>query len=194
MKFSLSCVAALFAATVLATPVSNDVLEKRDVRGHYTVSGLGARKQAILKAGGNTLDIAIAMLEIEDMNTAHYPYGDAKTQDAANFGLFKQNWGQLRVCASRYGFVGQPEANWNNGAILNSNVKADIASRWDCQRYYGYDKWFAGHRNGASGLANPYTQDILNYKASVEWIKQQIDSNPAYKTDDTRFYVEVVAI
>lgn len=91
-------------------------------------------------------------------------------------------------------------------------MKADIASRWDCQRYYGYDKWFAGHRNGASGLANPYTQDILSkfskiwlqwdsdvdpfpdYKASVEWIQQQIDSNPAYKSDDTRFYVEVVAI
>ena len=32
--------------------------------GHYTVSGLGARKQSILNAGGNTLDIAIAMLEM----------------------------------------------------------------------------------------------------------------------------------
>jgi hypothetical protein len=64
MKFSLPCVAALFAATALATPVSNDVLEMRDVRGHYPVSGLGARKQAILNAGGNTLDIAIAMLEM----------------------------------------------------------------------------------------------------------------------------------
>jgi hypothetical protein len=30
MKFSLPCVAALFAATALATPVSNDVLEKRE--------------------------------------------------------------------------------------------------------------------------------------------------------------------
>lgn len=42
----------------------------------------------------------------------------------------------------------------------SSNVYADVASRWDCQNHYGYDKWFAGHRNGASGLANPYTQDI----------------------------------
>lgn len=64
------------------------------------------------------LCIILIVNRSEDMNTAHYPYGDAKTQDAANFGLFKQNWGQLRVCASRYGFVGQPEANWNNGAIL----------------------------------------------------------------------------
>jgi hypothetical protein len=64
MRFSLSCVAALFAATALATPVSDDVLEKRDNRGHYLVSGLGAHKKAILNAGGNTLDIAIAMLEM----------------------------------------------------------------------------------------------------------------------------------
>lgn len=38
--------------------------------------------------------------------------------DAANFGLFKQNWGMLRVCAVSAGFVGQSEAEWNNGAIL----------------------------------------------------------------------------
>jgi hypothetical protein len=43
-------------------------------RGSYTVSGLGARKQAILKAGGNTLDIAISMLEDEHMQT-NYKYG-----------------------------------------------------------------------------------------------------------------------
>lgn len=53
-----------------------------------------------------------------DMETSHYPYGDAKTHDAANFGLFKQNWGQLRVCASRYGFVGKSESQWNDGALL----------------------------------------------------------------------------
>ncbi|KAK4870408.1 hypothetical protein LT330_004756 [Penicillium expansum] len=194
MKFSLACVAALFAATALANSASDDVLEKRDNRGHYTVSGLGWHKKAILDAGGNTLDLAIAMLEIEDMNTGHYPYGDAKTYDAANFGLFKQNWGQLRVCASRYGFVGKSESQWNDGAILNNNVYADVASRWDCQNYYGYDKWFAGHRNGASGLNNPYTQDIQNYKSAVQWIQKQIDSNNDYKYDDTRFWVDVVAI
>lgn len=44
--------------------------------------------------------------------------GDGKSYDAANFGLFKQNWGVLRACAWRYGFKGQPEANWNNGNRL----------------------------------------------------------------------------
>jgi hypothetical protein len=44
--------------------------------------------------------------------------GDNKVNDASNFGLFKQNWGMLRVCASRAGFVGQSEGQWNNGAKL----------------------------------------------------------------------------
>jgi hypothetical protein len=44
--------------------------------------------------------------------------GGGKSYDAANFGLFKQNWGVLRACAWRYGFKGQPESNWNNGNRL----------------------------------------------------------------------------
>ncbi|KAF7557003.1 hypothetical protein G7Z17_g1002 [Cylindrodendrum hubeiense] len=162
-------------------------------RGSYTVKGLGQRKKAILNAGGNTLDIAIAMLETERLST-NYVYGDAKANDAGNFGLFKQNWGLLRVCASRAGFVGQSESQWNNGAKLNSDIYADVAARWDCQEHYGYDKWFAGHRNGATGLNNPWTDDIQFYKRSVEWIKSQIDSNKKYKTDNTRFWVDVTPI
>ncbi|KAE8364473.1 hypothetical protein BDV27DRAFT_157849 [Aspergillus caelatus] len=198
MKFFIPCLAAIFATGVLAAPTPdaslNVSLDKRADRGQYTVSGLGSRKKAIIEAGGNSLDLAIAMLEIEDMNTAHYPYGDGKTYDAANFGLFKQNWGLLRECAHRYGFKGKTEAQWHDGAVMNSNVYADVASRWDCQNYYGYDKWFAGHRNGASGLANPYTADINTYKSAVQWIQKQIDSNEKYKYDDTRFWVSVVAI
>ncbi|KAL2839498.1 hypothetical protein BJY01DRAFT_219226 [Aspergillus pseudoustus] len=189
MKFQI-LISSILALGALAAPSDQT---KRADRGSYTVSGLGQNKQAILKAGGNTLDLAIAMLETEGMKT-NYVYGDAKTQDAANFGLFKQNWGMLRVCATRYGFAGQSEANWNNGAVLNSNVYADVASRWDCQNHYGTDLWFAAHRNGASGLSNPNTQDINNYKSAVYWIQEQIDSNSAYKTDDTRFWVDVVAI
>lgn len=62
--------------------------------------------------------IMLTVNHSSDMETSHYPYGDAKTYDAANFGLFKQNWGQLRVCASRYGFVGKSESQWNDGALL----------------------------------------------------------------------------
>ncbi|KAL0934030.1 uncharacterized protein CTRU02_210829 [Colletotrichum truncatum] len=162
-------------------------------RGSYTVSGLGSRKKAILDAGGNTLDLAIAMLEDERMQT-NYPYGDGKTLDAANFGVFKVNWGMLRTCASRAGFKGQRQDQWNNGAKLNSDIYADVASRWDCQNYFGYQKWFAGHRNGETGLNNPNTEDIKFYRESVEWIQRQIDSNSKYKSDDTRFWVDVTPI
>lgn len=37
--------------------------------GEYTVSGLGARKQEITSAGGTTRDLAIAMMETENMGT-----------------------------------------------------------------------------------------------------------------------------
>ncbi|KAF4503061.1 hypothetical protein FAGAP_704 [Fusarium agapanthi] len=121
------------------------------------------------------------ILEDEHMST-NYKYGDGKTLDAANFGVFKVNWGMLRVCAKRAGFVG------------HSDIYADVASRWDCQEQYGYDKRFAGHRNVATGLLNPNTEDIRFYRESVEWIQAQIDSKSTYKTDDTRFWVDVTPI
>ena len=36
-------------------------------RGSYNVPGLGRRKQEITSAGGTVLDIAVAMLESDDM-------------------------------------------------------------------------------------------------------------------------------
>jgi len=90
-------------------------VEKRSSSGSYTVSGLGARKKLVTSAGGSTLNLAIAMLETDTM-TANYAYGDNKSGDSANFGIMKQNWGMLRVCASQ--FKGQSTANYNNGAAL----------------------------------------------------------------------------
>lgn len=52
----------------------------------------------------------------------------------------------------------------------------------------------AGHRNGATGLGNPYTDDINRYKSAIQWIQSQIDSDPKYKSDNTRFWVDVTPI
>jgi hypothetical protein len=191
MKLSDLCLTLIsftgsFAVTHPAGDPGQDISPRAaGDHGSYTVSGLGNRKKAVLNAGGNTLDLAIAMLETEDMTT-NYAYGeqllhgqkcthsntdspgvpgDNKSGDSANFGIFKQNWGMLRVCASRAGFVGQSASQYNNGAKLNSDLYADVAARWDCQNYYGESKWFAGHRNGASGLANPNTDDINSKSA-----------------------------
>ena len=159
--------------------------------GSYGVGGLGSRKQQVTAAGGNALDLATAMLETDTMQT-NYAYGDNKTNDAANFGIFKQNWGMLRVTCSQ--FLGQSQAQWNNGAALNSNLAQDISCLHQAQSYYGVDRWFAGHRNGSSGLANPNTADIQMYRNAVYWIRDQISSNSANLSNDTRFWVNVPPI
>ncbi|KAF1801931.1 hypothetical protein V8B55DRAFT_1475433 [Mucor lusitanicus] len=159
--------------------------------GHYTVSGLGKRKQQILKNGGTTLELAIAMLETEDMTTK-YVYGDGKTQDSANFGIFKQGWFMLRTSVAEFKKYGP--SDYNKGAVLNAHLAKDIKTRQASQAHFGLDKWFAGHRNGETGINNPYTQDIQNYKDGVYWIKAQLESNKKYLSDDTRFWVYVQPI
>lgn len=64
-----------FASVLTALSLAAGAVAAPGDRGHYTVSGLGTRKQAILNAGGNTLDLAIAMLEDEHMQT-DYTYGE----------------------------------------------------------------------------------------------------------------------
>lgn len=186
-----SAAVAIPTATTNEGPTEADAVAKRASSGSYTVSGLGTRKKAVTAAGGTTLDMAIAMLETSTM-TADYTYGDGKSGDSANFGIMKQNWGMLRVCANQ--FKGQSTSQYNNGAVLNSNLGEDITARHQCQSYYGETLWFAGQRDGSAGLANPNTADINNYKNAVFWIQSQIQSNSKYLTDDTRFWVDVPAI
>ena len=157
--------------------------------GSYTVSGLGARKQQILNTGGNTLDLAVAMEETETMQ-ATYPYGDGKTGDAANFGIFKQNWYMLRTSVPQYESYG-PDAS-DSGAALNNNLSWDIQCIHYGQSHYGTSTWFAGQRDGQSGISNPNTTDINNYRNAIYWIQSQIDSG--HQTDDVRFWVTIPAI
>ncbi|MEV7179753.1 carbohydrate-binding domain-containing protein [Kitasatospora sp. NPDC093679] len=159
--------------------------------GSYNVGGLGSRKQQVRNAGGSSLDLAVAMLETERMDTA-YPYGDNKSGDAANFGMFKQNWLMLRSACAQFG--GQGAGQYNNGAALNSSLGQDVSCLHQSQGHYGLDTWFAGHRNGASGLSSPNTADIAAYKAAVYWIKAQLDADSANLGNDTRFWVQVPAI
>ena len=107
--------------------------------GSYNVPGLGARKQQILNTGGNSLDLAIAMMETETMQ-ANYTYGDGKSGDAANFGIFKQNWYMLRTSVSQYQSYGS--GSYNAGAALNSNLSWDIQCLHTSQNHYGLYKWF----------------------------------------------------
>jgi len=72
MKPQTLLLSLIGATSVTAAPLFIET--RADDRGSYTVSGLGSRKQQILKAGGSTLDIAIAMLESDTMQ-ADYAYG-----------------------------------------------------------------------------------------------------------------------
>ncbi|KAG8767669.1 hypothetical protein FRC12_006117 [Ceratobasidium sp. 428] len=149
---------ALAVSLLIIAPLVTAAPMKRNT-GSYTVSGLGNRKKAITSAGGNDLDLAIAMMETENMQ-ATYTYGDGKTGDSFNAGIFKQNWYMLRSATNRY--RGQSSSQYNNAAEMNSNLGLDISERHEAQNFYGETKWFAGHRNGQTGLSNPNTQDIKN--------------------------------
>jgi len=120
--------------------------------------------------------------------TADYRYGDGKVLDAANFGIFKQNWLMIRTAHPAYAKLS--DSNFHTGSALNTDLALDIAVLHESQRYFG-SKWFAGHRNGATGLANPNTSDINDYTHAVMWIKSQLKSNPFYLKDNTRFWVYV---
>ncbi|KAJ5962238.1 hypothetical protein N7501_007179 [Penicillium viridicatum] len=189
---SLISVMALVPA-VLSSPVTefNNIAVRADDRGTEIISGLGARKQAVVAAGGNTRDLAIAMLETKKMTT-DYTYGDGKSGDGTNFGIFKQNWYILRHSASE--FLGQTVGDVSNGAILNSDLGKDIKARHEGEKHYGYETWFSGHRNGETGVKNPGTADINAYIDAVAWIQKQIESDEKYQSDDTRFWVDVQAI
>ncbi|KAB8071212.1 hypothetical protein BDV29DRAFT_193448 [Aspergillus leporis] len=194
MKFqSLAAVAItlFYAGLTVASPHDAALVVHQDKRGTEQINGLGARKQQVVAAGGNTRDLAIAMLETTNMG-ADYTYGDGKTGDATNFGIFKQNWYMLRNSAAE--FLGQSVSDVSNGAILNSDLLKDIKARHDGETKFGFDTWFAGHRNGESGVNNPYTADINRYRDAVNWIQQQIESDSKYQSDDTRFWVDVTAI
>jgi hypothetical protein len=167
-------------------------------RGSEQVPGLGARKRALQALGGTVLDLAVALLETREM-VADYPFGDVdpcgcpKTDDAANFGIFKQNWLMIRLSWEPYARLGPRD--YRTGSALNDDLALDVQVLHASQQRYGLDGldglWFAGHRNGATGLAKPSTGDIRRYREAVEWIQDQLTADPRYLTDDTRFWVNV---
>jgi hypothetical protein len=160
--------------------------------GSYTIPNLGMRKQQILKSGATTLDLAVAMLETNTLQAGFYPYGDGKTNDATNFGVFKQNWYMLRnACSS---FSGRLPTQYNSGAILNSSLSTDITCLNQSQHFYGTTIWFAGERYGQTGLRNPNSPDITRYKTAVYWIQNQLTSNSTNLSNNTRFWVVVPSI
>jgi len=78
--------------------------------------------------------------------------------------------------------------------VLNTNLTTDVQVLHDSQTKNGITNWFAGQRNGQSGLKDPDTSDIENYRSAVYWIDGKLTANPTYLTDDTRCWVNIPAI
>jgi len=178
-----------------------------------TAPGLGARKAAVRANGGQLLDVAVAMLETEHMLASDYPLGDGKTGDAANFGIFKQNWHFIRISGGMPTLPGTPggglrEADFARGAELNSSLNRDVQVLQASQRTLGLDQWFAAHRFGETGqlafaaaAKNTTTEmdratlsDVAGYQSAVEFIHRELIRQPLLQTDDRKVFVRVPAI
>ena len=182
-----ACLTGLLAAVSIPMLIGDEPTD----RGSYPVPGLGLRKRELLAAGGNSLDLATAMLETETMTT-RYPYGDGKQGDAANFGVFKQNWFMIR--RSWPAFRDATSGDYARGAALNDDLRLDVAVLHAAQQRWPMEIWFGGHRNGQTGLQQPASPDVVRYRDAVYWIRDRIDADPAHLSDDTRFWVHVPAI
>ncbi|KAI4185786.1 MAG: hypothetical protein LQ348_004318, partial [Seirophora lacunosa] len=102
---ALAAVVASFGLSALAMPTSPHAITAkllpRGAEGEpYTCPdpmGTAAAKQKLLAAGAKSVDIAIAMLENSCAFTAAYPAGNGKPPDAAELGVYRNNWHMLRT-------------------------------------------------------------------------------------------------
>jgi hypothetical protein len=160
--------------------------------GCYIVAGLGVNKKAILDAGASQAAadqqyvqylLASAMMETA-LSDTNYPLGDNKTGDSFNAGVAKQNLGMIKTCHPAIQTTTQ-------AAQMNSNRALDVQVYVECRKYYG-SSWWAGHRDGSAGIANPNTTDIQNFKAGEDWTNAQIQNG--HQCDNVRFWVNMPAI
>ena len=179
-------------------------------------------KAAIRKAGGGTLARAVAMLEDRSLE-ARYPFGDIAPDgrsklldpDAANFGIYKMNWGMIRRC---------PWASGQTGGFLTTAIRNMLGMRinkdpglatrilleawtiWDlAEPAEGIEgNFWAGHRGGQRGLeGRPCVpaglpgggwEGILEYYSAVQAIKRACDLDPAVWSSRVRYYIFVPPI
>jgi hypothetical protein len=157
--------------------------------GCYTVTGLCNNKRALINAGANLEMIASAMMETEMLDTNYTP-GDGKTGDSYNLGTCKQNWGMIRMCHTAWSGFGQTGYSRAEVQAMNTDRALDVTVYKECRARFA-DRWWAGHRNGASGLANPDTQDIRNFRAAYDWTLGML---AGHDNDDVRVWVRVPPI
>ncbi|WP_034346444.1 hypothetical protein [Deinococcus misasensis] len=113
MKYSIP-VTALFVSALVSCGTSVPQPESSDLKsevlpqatasyGGYTIyienTASISIKQTIKNQGASQLQLVIAMAEEKTLDPRNWPlgFGDGKTGDAANFGLYKMNWYMIRL-------------------------------------------------------------------------------------------------
>ncbi|KAL9012414.1 MAG: hypothetical protein Q9173_002820 [Seirophora scorigena] len=115
---TLAAVVASFGLSALAMPTSPHAIATnllpRGAEGEPYMcpdpTGTAAAKQKLLAAGATSIDMAIAMLENGCAFTAAYPAGNGKDPDAAELGVYRNNWHMLRTYCDL--FAGAGVGDW----------------------------------------------------------------------------------
>ncbi|KAL8897188.1 MAG: hypothetical protein Q9207_007337 [Kuettlingeria erythrocarpa] len=148
-----------FALSALAMPTNLQALTPtllpRGAEGEpFTCpdpSGTAAAKKALLNAGAQTVDIAIAMLENGCAFHAAFSAGNNKKDDSAELGVYRNNWHMIRTHCD--GFKGAGPGEWYS---RGQEIHNDVALATRCQRQLwdqlGPQQYFSLQRGG---LGNP---------------------------------------
>ncbi|KAL8736481.1 MAG: hypothetical protein Q9166_000273 [cf. Caloplaca sp. 2 TL-2023] len=106
-----------------------------------------ARKQKLTSKCANAQDLAIAIMESGCLFSGTvYPLGDVspdgtpKTGDSADFGLFKNHWGNTRQYYTQ--FQGKTDEQYKNSAALNTDDAAAITCQHQQLTALGPECWF----------------------------------------------------
>ncbi|KAL8740082.1 MAG: hypothetical protein Q9190_007182 [Brigantiaea leucoxantha] len=95
----------------------------------------------------------------------NYPLGDGKTSDSANWGLFKNNWGTIRLHCSD--FKSQTQDQYMNGQVLNDDDAAAIKCQHEQIQELGLQGFYQAQR-GVPGQGE-------EYRRAVEYVKGFLD-------------------
>ncbi|KAI4245680.1 MAG: hypothetical protein L6R42_010128 [Xanthoria sp. 1 TBL-2021] len=172
-RLSLAAVAATFALSVVAMPTSlhslTTSLFPRGGEGEPfecpDPSSTARAKQALIDYGAQSVDIAIAMLENGCAFHAAYPAGNNKPDDAAELGVYRNNWHMIREYCDH--FQGAGPSEWQS---RGQELHDDVGLATQCQRQLfsklGADKFFGLQRGGLSnqGAGAEYGQFVGKYQ------------------------------
>ncbi|KAL8986896.1 MAG: hypothetical protein Q9177_003852 [Variospora cf. flavescens] len=127
-------------------------------------SGASSAKQKLLSFGAQPIDMAVAMLENGCAFTAAYSAGNNKQDDAAELGVYRNNWHMIRTYCEP--FKGASAGEWfNRGQELHNDVQIATACQRQLWDALGPDQYFSLQRGGLGnmGAGSHYKEYVYKY-------------------------------